>query len=163
MSKAVVYYSLEGSSARYAELLSERLGARLIKLAPKKAYPKKGLLKYLVGGRAAAAGSKPELLPYRFEGGLYDTVVLVTPVWASHMTPPMRTFIAENLGALKEAKIGAVVLCKGGGPEKALADIKSALGRAELAAEAILIDPSFRPTDEENREKLGGFTDSLLD
>ena len=47
-------------------------------------------------------GERPALEPYDVDLTAYDRVVLGFPVWASNFTPPLRTFIRENLEALKQ-------------------------------------------------------------
>ena len=92
MKTAVVYYSLQGNIRYVAEKVSAKLGADLIELIPVKAYPDKGMKKFIWGGSAVTFKKKPELEPYSFNADDYDLVILGTPVWASGFTPPLRTF-----------------------------------------------------------------------
>ena len=49
----VVYYSLEGNTAYAAEKIAAALGAKTLRLQPKKAYPDSGFRKFFWGGKSA--------------------------------------------------------------------------------------------------------------
>ena len=102
MSKdLVVYYSLEGNTGYVAEKIREKTGADLLKLVPKKAYHDKGLAKFLWGGKSAMMAEKPELEEISVDLSGYDRIVFGFPVWASNITPPLRTFIDEKSSEIK--------------------------------------------------------------
>ena len=96
MKTAIVYYSMHGNVRYVAETVSKELDADLIELVPKKAYPDKGMVKFLWGGSAVAFKKKPDLEPYAFNSSDYELVIIATPVWASSFTPPLRTFFENN-------------------------------------------------------------------
>ena len=141
MKTAIVYFSLTGNCRYAATMASRRLTADMIGIEPEKAYPDKGLKKFFHGGKSAVAGEKPALKPYRFDADLYDRVVFCFPVWAGTMAPPIRTFVSENLDALKSKKLAAIVCHSGGGGSKALDKLKALLNVSELEAELELVDP----------------------
>ena len=45
----------------------------------------------------------------------YDEIIIVFPVWAGNITPPIRTFVADNLEKLKGKKISAFACQSGEG------------------------------------------------
>ena len=156
MNTAVVYYSLNGNTKYAAQKIADKLNADIIELHPIKAYHDKGFKKYFSGGKSAVMGESPKLMPYGFTADKYDTVVFGMPVWASCITPPLRTFIEENKSSLENKEI-AVFLCQSGsGADKVLAKLKKLLGRTVLKAELVLIDPKDKPNDE-NEEKINMF------
>ncbi len=179
MKTAVIYYSMLGNTDFVANKIAEKIrnaasehtdevtaasrGADtvdLIRIEPEKAYPDKGAKKFLWGGKSAVMGEMPALNPYTFDANRYDRIILGTPVWASNFTPPMRTFLNEN----KEIadKITGVFVCfSGGGADKAIAKLKTFIGKEELTATLILTDPKDRP-DPQNEEKIDRFCDTLL-
>ncbi|MBQ2428024.1 MAG: flavodoxin, partial [Ruminococcus sp.] len=75
MKTVIVYYSLGGFTKKIAQQLAAKTGADLLRLTPVKEYPNEGAKKFIVGGRAAVAGSKPKLQPYHFNAEKYDRVV----------------------------------------------------------------------------------------
>lgn len=161
MATAIVCYSLTGNTACAAELAAKELSAELISIAPVKPYPAKGLAKYLHGGKSAAAGESPELLPYSFEASKYDTVVFAFPVWASNIAPPIRTFVIENKSGLAGKRIAALACFKGGGADKAFEKLKALLGIETLAAELVLIDTLNKPS-EANDPRIAEFCNKLI-
>lgn len=140
MKTAIVYYSLSGNTEYAVNIMQKELGADVIRLVPKKEYPRKGLGKFFHGGKDASFEKTPELLPYEFNADEYDHVVLATPVWASSITPPMRTFVTENADKLKDKKLGLLLCFLGGGDAKATEKLAALLGRKPDASLS-LIDP----------------------
>ena len=159
MKTAIVYYSLNGNTGFVASEIAEKLGAELIRLVPKKAFPDAGFKKFIWGGKSAVMKEKPELEPYEFDAAEFDRVIFGTPVWASRFTPPIRTFIADNADALKGKRFAAFTCFSGGGADKALARLKELLG-ADLDAELILVDPKDKPSAD-NAAKIAEFCEKL--
>lgn len=160
MKTAIVYYSLSGNCEYVAKLASIRLGADMIKLEPVKAYPDSGFKKYFWGGKSAVMGEKPKLMPYNFDADKYDRVIFTFPVWAGSPTPPINTFVQENLETLRTKKLAVLACFSGGGGDKAIAKLKSMLGVSELEAELVLVDPKDKPNSE-NEKKIEVFCAGL--
>lgn len=97
-------------------------------------------------------GEKPELEPYNVDLESYDLVVLGFPVWASNVTPPIRTFVEDNREGLRAKAVAAFACQSGNGGEKALNKLKKLLGVGELAAEAIFIDPKQQHNEVTDRD-----------
>ena len=87
----IVYFSLEGNVDFVSRELAKELGADLYRLQTVKEYPKKGLMKFVHGGRDTIKGFKPELkaLP---DLSAYKTILVGAPVWASKPAAPLNTF-----------------------------------------------------------------------
>lgn len=159
MKKIIVYYSMSGNTEYAAKIIAEKTGAELLRIAPAKAYPDKGAKKFLWGGKSAVMKEKPALLPYDFDAGEYDGVIFGTPVWASNITPPLRTFIDENKDKLAGKKFSVFVCYSGGGAEKAINRLKELLDIPSFEATLILTDPKDKP-DEDNERRIAGFCES---
>lgn len=147
MKTAIVYYSLNGNTDMVAKRIAGSIGADLFRIFPVKAYPDKGVKKFLWGGKSAAMKEEPELEPYdvRVEG--YDQIVIGTPVWASTFTPPIRTFVKENRDALKEKKLAVFTCFSGGGADKAIAKLAEFIGVSGFSDKLILVDPLTKPSE----------------
>ena len=158
MRTAIVYYSMAGNTAWTAKKLAEGLDADLIEIRPVKAYPDKGIRKFLWGGKSAVMAETPALLPYEFQPDAYDRIIFGFPVWAGNVTPPIRTFVKEN--DLSGKRIAAFACQSGSGAEKAFGKLKAALNLETLEAELILIDPKAKP-GAENEQKLQAFCERL--
>ena len=160
MKAVIVYYSMSGNVQYVAENIAANIQADLVQVKPQKAYPDKGIRKFLWGGKCAMMGETPALEPYSFDGAAYDTVIFGTPVWASNIAPPLRTFIKENADALKGKRIGVALCYAGGGADKASAKLKALLDIESFAAELVLIDPKDKPK-EEHVMQIKAFCDAL--
>ena len=160
MKAIIVYYSLEGNTAFAAEKIADALGADTLQLNPVKEYPKSGIKKFLWGGKSAVMSETPKLEPYTFRGEDYDLILFGFPVWASNITPPLRTFIKEN--NLEGKRIAAFACESGSGAEKAFEKLKALLKAEKLESETVLIDPKTKPS-EENDRKITAFCNALLE
>lgn len=160
MKTIVVYYSMSGNTKWAAEQIAEILGADTLRIEPVAAYPGKGFKKFLWGGKAAVMAETPVLRRYEFDAAAYDRVIFGFPVWASNVTPPVRTFVKENKDALRNCHKAAFACQSGSGAEKAFGRLKEALGISSLEAELILIDPKDKPAAE-NVEKIAAFCAKL--
>ena len=154
MKIMIVYYSLGGFTKSIAEKLAAETGADLLALHPVKEYPNKGARRFLVGGRAAVAGEKPKLQPYTFDANRYDRIILATPVWASSPTPPLRTFIAEHGGEIRDKVFAAFFTQLGNGAEKAAKKLAEAVGVGELGVTMTFFEPNKKDAHPENAQKL---------
>ena len=115
------------------------------------------------GGKSAIMGEEPELQPYIFDPADYDRIILGTPVWASTMAPPVRTFIRQNAAGLKGKKISFLICCSGGvsGAEKTAERMCGLIGEADFGEALILIDP-FEKRTAENDAKLNSFSSKII-
>ncbi len=140
MKAVVVYFSLNGHTKAVAEAVASKLGAELLRLEPRRAYPKSTPMQMVVGGFESTFGCARGLKPHRFGQKKYDLVVLASPIWAGKLAPPMRKFLkAHRLG---EMPVGLVVCCAGGKTEAARGTMKS---RAKnVVAELEVVDPNIK-------------------
>ena len=158
MKTIIVYYSMDENTDYAANKIAENIGADLLRIKPVKSYPKKGFKKFMWGGACAVMAETPRLEPYEFNAAEYERVIIGFPVWASSITPPIRTFIRDN--DLSGKQIAAFACQSGSGAEKAFTQLKGRLRIDSLESELILIDPKTKPSDE-NEEKIKAFCDKL--
>ena len=160
MKSLVVYYSMSGNCEMVAEKIKELAGADVLRIEPEKAFPDSGFKKFFWGGKSAVMGDTPALKDYSFDASLYDIVVIGFPVWASRMAPPLKTFVADNLEALKGKKVASFACQGGSGAEKAFKQLCGMLGRDSLDATLVLNDPKTRENPE-NEKTISAFCDKL--
>ena len=124
----VIVYSWTGTSRKVAQLLCSQQGWPMAEIGD-------------VRRRAGVAGNLRCLLdalfrrhpPIRYEGpppADFDTVVLVSPIWAQRLAGPMRSFLS-----LRRAQLPAVAVVSvmgGRGAPNAVAEIERILGRAPV-------------------------------
>ena len=157
---AIVYYSMNGNTEWTAGKVAYGTDAELIRIRPEKAYPDKGIRKFLRGGMGAVRAETPKLEPYVFDPDRYDRIVIGFPVWAGTVAPPVRTFAQEQKEALRGKKIAAYACQSGTGGEKALEKLRECLGCPGFAASMVLVDPKVKPK-EENSRKIEEFREKL--
>lgn len=150
MKTAVVFYSLEGNVRYVAEKVAKELGADLIELIPVKAYPDKGMKKFIWGGSAVTFKKTPELEPYEFNAGDYELVIIATPVWAGGFTPPHRTFFENN--DLTGKKIAVIASSAGGNAAKCIEAVRAASKADSLVAELSIVDPKGAPSEAKEKQ-----------
>ena len=160
MKTLIVYYSLEGNTEYAANRINEKTGADLLKLVPKKAYHDKGFAKFFWGGKSAVMAETPELEEYNVDLSAYERIVFGFPVWASNITPPIRTFIEDNRKELNDKKFAAFACQSGGGAEKAFAKLAKAIGIDDIELKTVFIDPKAKKCDETDA-KIDAFCDAL--
>lgn len=90
----VVYYSMQGSTMRVAEVIAEIADADIILIKPRVNYNL--ATSVVVGVPQILAKKAPKLADYDIKLEEYDCIYLGTPVWQYTFTPPLRSFIKEN-------------------------------------------------------------------
>lgn len=95
MKTIVIYYSLNGNTKSAAERIAAQLGCETAAIEPVKPIPEKGFKSFLLGGKQAMFGERPEIKPLGIDPKDYDLIVLGTPIWASKCAAPVWTFVNE--------------------------------------------------------------------
>jgi len=139
MKSLIVYYSLEGNTELVAGKIQKNLDADVIRLVPKKEYPKGNFKKYLWGGKSVTFGEKPKLEEYSFSIDDYDVIVIGTPIWAGTFTPPIKTFLADNKISGKDIYLFTCSL--GGATDKFLDKFKNILKDNHIVDSISFIEP----------------------
>jgi flavodoxin len=137
----VVYYSRTGHARRIAQELAARCGADLEEIRdPTK---RAGVFGFMRCAFEAIREKLVPIAPATTDVGRYDLVVLGTPVWASHVSSPMRSFVQAHAAQLKRI---AVFCTQGGnGGPKVLAQI-AALCRKDAVATLVLNEADIEKT-----------------
>ena len=129
----VAYYSRSGNTRRVAEVIAGELGADLEPITDR--TERHGLLGYLRAARDAIRGRGTAIGEPVHNPAAYDLVVVGTPVWASSVTPAIRTYLARHAGRLPDA---ALFLTHGGtGRERVFSQMTALCGRFPLGAFAL--------------------------
>ncbi|QUH27860.1 flavodoxin family protein [Vallitalea guaymasensis] len=149
--KLIVFYSLGGNTRFIAEEIKKEENADLLELKLKKDIKSKGFLKYLIGGRQAITDKKPELLPYDVNLDDYETIFIGSPIWASHFSPAVNTFLSEN--AILNKNIALFCCHAGGGEGKAFKHYKERLKGNRFIGEIEIKDPLKAKTESVNKLK----------
>jgi flavodoxin len=125
MKTVIIYYSYEGNCAFIAEKIKAGMPeADLVRLSTDEDKKRGFFAKYAWGGKQVFSHARPKLKPYSVDPGLYDLLIIGTPVWAWSYAPAMRSFLEET--KIEGRKI-ALFCCHGGGPGKTLEKLENAL------------------------------------
>jgi flavodoxin len=137
---AVVFYSLEGHTKYLAEQLSERLGADLFQIHPKRRYPTKGFPKFFCAGRDASLKWNVALQPPIPEIGSYGMVLLCTPIWAETTSAPMYSFLRQT--DLSSKQLFFIATCSGGPAGRCFQRMRKTAKGASILGEERFVHPS---------------------
>ncbi len=134
MKILVACYSRTGTTKQVCEELAATLGADIEQIVDAK--KRSGIFGYLGGGRDAMKKKPTVIGPSRYDPAQYDLVIAASPVWAGHIAPALRTYLAQHKGKIKQAAF----LCTmgGSGDAGAFADMKELTG-LEPAARLTLL------------------------
>ena len=129
----VVYFSRTGYTRKIAEELAGRCNADLE--AVEDVRPRSGLFGYLRSGREAYRKELIEIRPTVRDPSAYDVVILGTPVWAGHVSSPIRAYLAAHGRTLE--RVACFCTQGGSGAEKVLAEMAGLCGQEPLASLAL--------------------------
>lgn len=90
----IVYYSRSGVTAQVANALARACGADLEQINDLR--PRHGVAGYLRSAWEALRQRPASIQPPRHRPADYPFVVLGTPIWAGHMSAPMRSYIMQQ-------------------------------------------------------------------
>lgn len=125
----IVYYSRTGVTARVAEALARACGAELEPI--REARARAGAGGYLRSAWEAMRGRPADIEPPRHDPADYPFVVLGTPVWAGHMSAPMRAYILRQRGRFQ--RVGLFCTMGGSGADKVLSAMAQLCDKVPLA------------------------------
>jgi flavodoxin len=100
MHVLVAYYSRTGHTKQVAEEIAKELKCDADEILD--TVNRAGPIGFLMAGRQASTTTLTKLQPIRKDPANYDLVIVGTPVWARHVSTPVRTYIVENKDKLKK-------------------------------------------------------------
>jgi flavodoxin len=146
MRTLVAYYSRTGHTKFVAEKIAGQLEADLCEVIDKKGRNGKFII--LTGGYAAIREKLTEI-DFSKKVEDYDLVIIGSPVWASKMTPAIRTFIVNNDFSGKD--VAFFITMGGDNPEKALLNMKEAVNCKSQVGELAILNDAKDKEDVEQR------------
>jgi flavodoxin len=145
MKTLIVYFSYSGKCGLAAEILRDALSAETLELKLSDDKARKGLSKYIWGGKMAVSHIKPSLKPYEAAWKDYDLIVIGGPVWAGSLSPVLSTFLDET--KITGKKI-ALFCCYGGSKGRFFDQIKALLpGNTFVGEEAFSVPSGSKQTE----------------
>jgi len=124
----VAYYSRTGTTKKIAEDVSQLLKCDMESIVDKK--NRAGIIGYLCAGRDASTKKLTEIEQAKFDPASYDLVIVGTPVWASTLSAPVRTYLTQHRERFN--KMAFFCTCDGG-KGTAFEEMEMASGKKPLA------------------------------
>ena len=112
MNSLVVFYSRTGTTKKVGNLISEKLSCDLEEIFDTK--KRSGILGFIKSGKDAMRKKLTILKEIDKNPDLYDLVIIGTPIWASNMSTPIRTYIFEYKDKFKNIAFFCTEGSKGG-------------------------------------------------
>jgi menaquinone-dependent protoporphyrinogen IX oxidase len=100
MKTLVVFYSRTGHTRDIGHRIAAALHADMEELGDR--TNRRGIVGYLRSGRDAWFGRRAELLPLTRDPGVYDLIVVGTPIWNASLSTPVRTFLQDQKAKLHD-------------------------------------------------------------
>lgn len=128
MKSLVVYYSRTGNTRKIAEELANALGCDIEEIIDTK--NRSGILGFLRSGRDARNRSLTIIKDPVNNPADFDQLVIGTPIWAGHLSTPVRTYMSQNRENLKKVSF----FCTAGGDKfsEAFTDMKEISGKSPI-------------------------------
>jgi hypothetical protein len=123
---AIIYVTRTGNSRLLADTLGKMAGAAVYEIKDK--TRRDGALRFVLGGaQASMKKASPIIEPEMNLSGIQD-LIIVQPIWASNLCPPIRTWINKNRDFIKNMRIGLVCSQLGSPPERFLGNAELEIG-----------------------------------
>lgn len=155
MKTLVVFYSRTDNTRKVAEEISSVLECDIEEIIDTK--KRSGPLGYIRSGRDASSGKLTILKDAVNDPSQYDLLIIGTPLWAWHVSTPVRTYIHMNQAKFKDVAF----FCTAGGEsfDGAFSDMEELSGKSPLAAMGVRAN---EVKDESYKSKVIEFTKKLV-
>ena len=154
MKTLVVYYSRSGTTKKIGDLIAALLDCDCEEIFDAK--NRKGLWGWITSGRDAMRKRLVPIKETRVNPANYDLVVLGTPVFASKMAAPIRTYISQHKDRLKKIAL----FCTAGGADTGglFPDMEEFTGQKPVALLTVTSEEVKKGLCEEKTKK---FTEAI--
>ena len=124
----LIYYSRTGYTKKIMNYLSEKTKSDIEEIKEDK--DRSGIIEYIKSGYESLTKKKPEIHELKNDPADYEMVVIGSPVWASRMASPVRTFMTKYKNDINKA---IFITCqKGTVNGKAFDDMEETLEKKEI-------------------------------
>ncbi|HON89146.1 MAG TPA: flavodoxin domain-containing protein [Spirochaetia bacterium] len=119
----IVYTSRTGHARTLAEKLGKLLTAPVHEVIDR--INRKGFFRFLFSGFQAVTKKATPIDEAMIDLSQHDSIIIVVPVWASNMVPPMRTWLQKHRSELANKPIAILATCKGSDSEPYIKTIQA--------------------------------------
>jgi flavodoxin len=99
----IIHYSRTGFTRKIAEEIRARCGGYLEPIEDVRS--RSGIFGYIRSAREALKKATIEIRPGTARPAEFDLVILGTPVWAGHISSPMRSYLTAHKGEFKQVAL----------------------------------------------------------
>lgn len=148
----VVYYSFTGNSEKIAKEIHSKIEGDILEIKPADEgidYAADGyaagdaLIKKIVDNPNSAS-SYPDIKEVKIDAADYGCVVVVAPLWWSHMAAPMQSFLFKYGKDFKGKKIALACSSHSSGISGVSADLKRLVPEGDFMGEDLWVNNSSR-------------------
>jgi hypothetical protein len=150
----IIYISRTGRSRALAQAVATRLGEAAFEIIDK--VNRKGLFGYLRSGRQAMRRMATPIGDPAVDLVTAGTVILVQPIWASAVVPPLRTWLQAHKQELIKKKLGLLASNIGSPGDRLRANFEREFG--PLASFAVIPQ---RSSEEAKSKAISAFLAGL--
>jgi flavodoxin len=129
----VAYYSRTGITAKIAREIAQRCNADVEEI--RDVRNRRGIVGYFRSAREALRRTAGAIQPPEKKWRDYDCVLLGTPVWAGHLSSPVRAYVAQRLEPV--GRIGFFCTMGGRGSEQTFFELDELTGMTPAATLAL--------------------------
>lgn len=129
----VVFYSRSGQTRQVAQRLARALDADIEQISESRS--RAGVLGYLRSAVEALLCRGAPIAASPTDPRRYEQVIIGTPVWAGHMSSPVRSYLTRHASALN--RVGFFCTYGGSGADTVLSEMADLAGRTPIATLAI--------------------------
>lgn len=159
----IVFYSYTNNCRDIVNDLSTKIEADVLEIKPAEKGLKYEANNYALGtqllnaikANPTDAGSYPAIDPVTTQLDSYNTVIIVTPLWWSQMSPIMQTYLFGNGPKMSGKNIGLIVSSASSGITEVVNDCKRLVPNGNYLSEQLWINNT-------NRSKLSSLIQSWL-
>lgn len=119
----VAYYSLTGKTENVARAIADASGGQLYRIEVTKSYPSDSKERRAELEREIEENYLPPLAAASVNPENYDIIFLGSPVWANHISQPVKSFLAQY--NLTDKRVIPFVTHSGGGKGQSFKDVAS--------------------------------------
>ncbi len=148
MNALMIYYSFEGNTDYVAHKFKEQLDIDIERLTVMNEPPKKGLGKFLHGGKSALRKEDPRMNAIQADVNAYDTILIAFPVWAGTCPPAIDMCLKTY--PLKDKNVYLIATSASGNAKKALAYV------TDRVTGNLVVDTLSLTSPLKNKEKTDG-------
>jgi hypothetical protein len=120
----VVFFSRTGKTKRVAEAMARSAGWDIE--AIREPGSREGLRGYLRSGWEAYVGRTVPIEKLQNDPAKYDVIVVAGPVWAAHVSSPVRTFLERYNNNIRQ--IALLVTCGGSSAQRVADQMQAIIG-----------------------------------